>query len=398
MPPQAPPKLTKKQLLKLWLHPSLKHFVGWNLVICGVVASLLTVVGVIVKPPGSAVQLQPQTTKVSTADGKEITTTIDPTTGQATVVTVDTKTGQTSTVTEPISNVPSNTLPGNGGSTGGGTTGGSGGTTGGGTKPTVTLTATPASVTSGSAATLNWSASNASACTAGGAWSGSKSSAGGSQSTGALTSSQTYSLTCTNTAGSTSASASVTVTAAGGGGGGTTPPAPAVSISVNPSVITSGGSATLSWNGTNNPTSCTASTGWSGTKVASGTQSVNPTSTTTYKLTCTNAGGSGSGQTTLTVNTPAPVCGQSGGTCTAAQVAAHNSASNCWVIYSNSYYNVTSYVNKHPSGSAVFNSSTCGQNISGYMDGSQSTAGQRHAHSGGAYSTLESYKIGPVSG
>lgn len=79
--------------------------------------------------------------------------------------------------------------------------------------PTVTLSASPTSVPSGSASTLTWSSTNATSCSASGAWSGAKA-ISGSQSTGALTSTSTYSLTCSGSGGSASTSATVTVTTA----------------------------------------------------------------------------------------------------------------------------------------------------------------------------------------
>jgi len=94
----------------------------------------------------------------------------------------------------------------------------------------------------------------------------------------------------------------------------------------------------------------------------------------------------------------APACGASGGSCTAAQVAAHNSAGNCWVIYAGSYYIITNYVNRHNGGSGAFTGSTCGHDITAYMNGSTSagTSVGAHPHSAGAYGTLASYKIGAV--
>jgi hypothetical protein len=93
---------------------------------------------------------------------------------------------------------------------------------------------------------------------------------------------------------------------------------------------------------------------------------------------------------------PAPACGSVGGTCTTAQVATHNSSGNCWVIYSGYYYVVTSYVNAHPGGTSVFNSTTCGHNITSYLNGSASTAGKQYGHSSAAYSKLNTFKYGPV--
>lgn len=80
--------------------------------------------------------------------------------------------------------------------------------------PTVTLTASPTSVNSGTGSTLTWSSTNTTACTASGSWTGTKATSG-SQSTGNLTASQTYTLTCTGAGGSANASAGVSVTVAG---------------------------------------------------------------------------------------------------------------------------------------------------------------------------------------
>lgn len=78
--------------------------------------------------------------------------------------------------------------------------------------PTLTLTAGAASVVSGGATTLTWSTTNATACTASGAWDGSRATSG-TESTGALTSNATFTLSCSGAGGNASASATVTVTA-----------------------------------------------------------------------------------------------------------------------------------------------------------------------------------------
>lgn len=77
--------------------------------------------------------------------------------------------------------------------------------------PTVSFTASPTTVSSGGSSTLNWTVTGANSCTASGAWSGSQNASGGSQSTGALASSQTYNLSCSNTNGTTVRSATVSV-------------------------------------------------------------------------------------------------------------------------------------------------------------------------------------------
>src|SRR5882724_11606361 len=78
-----------------------------------------------------------------------------------------------------------------------------------------------------------------------------------------------------------------TLAACGGGygGGGSSAPGPAVSLSVQPTTITLGQVAMLTWSSSAG-SSCAASGAWSGTEAASGTQSVTPTAvgTVTYTL------------------------------------------------------------------------------------------------------------------
>jgi hypothetical protein len=92
---------------------------------------------------------------------------------------------------------------------GGGSSGGNG--TSGTPAPTVTLSASPTTVSGGGSSTLNWSSTNATSCTSsGGSWTGSKGTSG-SSSTGALNATTKYTLTCTGAGGSASASATVSV-------------------------------------------------------------------------------------------------------------------------------------------------------------------------------------------
>ena len=76
--------------------------------------------------------------------------------------------------------------------------------------PTVTLSANPTTVSREGASTLTWSSSNANSCVASGSWSGSKATSG-SQSTGPLTASAVFTLTCTGSGGSANTSVTVTV-------------------------------------------------------------------------------------------------------------------------------------------------------------------------------------------
>jgi hypothetical protein len=164
---------------------------------------------------------------------------------------------------------------------------------------TVTIGLSPASVFAGGTSILTWSSTNATSCTASGAWSGGKAASGSTTVTGAAVGTQTYNLSCTGANGSGSNSATLTVT----------PPAPAVTISVAPATVGAGSSATLSWSVANS-TSCTASGAWSGSKASSGSTSVTGATagvTQTYTLNCTGSGGSASNSAVLMVTSPAPV-------------------------------------------------------------------------------------------
>lgn len=163
---------------------------------------------------------------------------------------------------------------------------------------------TPSTIVSGSTATLSWASSDATSCTASGAWSGNKSSSG-SETVGPFTTSatttQTFTLTCVNGVGSDVESLVLTVLPSQ-----TVVTNPVVSsFSVSPSTITSGSSASLTW-ATTGATSCTASGSWSGAVATAGTQTVGPfttsaTTTETFILTCANSVGTTTGSAVLTV-------------------------------------------------------------------------------------------------
>jgi hypothetical protein len=102
------------------------------------------------------------------------------------------------------------TATSSGGSSGGSSAGGSTSSVPSPQTPTVSLTASPGSVSSGSSAMLTWSSDNATSCSASGGWSGSMAMSG-SQSTGAIAAAKTYTLTCTGPGGSASQSATVDV-------------------------------------------------------------------------------------------------------------------------------------------------------------------------------------------
>lgn len=172
---------------------------------------------------------------------------------------------------------------------------------GGSLAPTLTFAANPASVTSGGSSTLSWNSTNATSCTASGAWSGSKAT-NGSQSTGALTSARTYSLNCQGSGGSVSRSVTVSVTAGA--------PAPRVTLTASPTSVASGGTTTLTWS-SSDATSCTASGAWSGSRATSGSASSGAltAASNTFTLSCTGAGGSASSSAVVTVSGGAAISG-----------------------------------------------------------------------------------------
>lgn len=82
--------------------------------------------------------------------------------------------------------------------------------------PTVSLSASPASIIAGGASTLTWASTSATSCTASGGWSGTLGTSGFA-STGALASSTAYTLTCNGTGGSANQTITVAVTPASTG-------------------------------------------------------------------------------------------------------------------------------------------------------------------------------------
>jgi hypothetical protein len=164
--------------------------------------------------------------------------------------------------------------------------------------PTTTLTAQNQSVDAGNATTLNWSSVNADQCQASGSWTGPKGTSG-SQSTGALNSAQTYTLTCSGSGGSDTATVTVN---------GTPPPPPppepvlTVVLNAADSVVDAGDSTTLTWSSTD-ASSCQASNGWSGAKAVAGNETLGPlNANTTYTLTCSGAGGNAVAMITVRIN------------------------------------------------------------------------------------------------
>lgn len=161
--------------------------------------------------------------------------------------------------------------------------------------PTVSLMANPDSVSLNGSSTLTWASTGATSCTASGDWSGTKATVG-SQAVGPLTATSTFTLVCGGPGGSADQSVIVTVDAS------PPSPAPTISLTANPSSIAYNDSSTLTWSSMNS-TSCAASGDWSGNKATSGSQAVGPlTTTSTFILACSGAGGSAGRTVTVIVN------------------------------------------------------------------------------------------------
>jgi hypothetical protein len=153
--------------------------------------------------------------------------------------------------------------------------------------PSVTLSAWPPTVEKGAASSLQWVSTNATSCTASGAWKGVLATSG-TWSTGALSNITEFGLTCTGAGGAATQTATVTVAGS----------APVVMITAEPSTVPSGGATTLKWT-SDNVTACYASGAWSGTKARGGTEP-------TGRLTCTGARANVSQSVTVSIESTAP--------------------------------------------------------------------------------------------
>jgi hypothetical protein len=181
-------------------------------------------------------------------------------------------------------------------------------------RPLISLSADSPNIVEGSATTLRWTSSNATACTASGAWSGPVPVVG-ARTTGTLTSTADFVLTCTGPGGSDSAALRITVSAAPDPNPDPEPdpdpdpvpdpepePEPTVALSANSTLIDAGGTATLSWS-SSDASQCTASGGWSGDRGTTGSAQVGPiTAQTTFSLSCSGAGGTSLAMVAIRVN------------------------------------------------------------------------------------------------
>lgn len=157
--------------------------------------------------------------------------------------------------------------------------------------PTVSLSASPATIQSGGTATLSWTSTNTATATI-------DNNVGTVLVNGSKTvtpdTTTTYTITVSNTVLTATSTALVTVTS----------PPPTVIISASPAAIVNGGSSTLTWT-TTNAISASIDNGIGAVPV-NGSVSVSPTATTTYTITATGAGGSASVPVKVTVEAAPP--------------------------------------------------------------------------------------------
>jgi hypothetical protein len=154
--------------------------------------------------------------------------------------------------------------------------------------PSVTLTASPSVVFTNGSSTLSWISANVSSCTASAvpanaSWTGSKSTSSSfpHESTGPLSATTTFTLSCTGVNGSASSSAIVNVVPDTGSG-------IIAELTANPGApdkITLGDSSTLTWSCSPNATT-SSGLGFNTGGALSGSVSVSPIVNTTYTLIC----------------------------------------------------------------------------------------------------------------
>ena len=159
----------------------------------------------------------------------------------------------------------------------------------------------PVTIGYNATASLTWTSTNSTSCIANGAWSGSVGTSG-TQSTGQLTTTQTYNLACTGPGGTTTDSVTVNVSP---------PPLPTVDLQGNgangPLTLAYNSAVTLTWTSIT-ATSCTANGAWSGSQALNGSTTTSAlTSSVTYTLACTGPGGSATDSVVVNINPPPPV-------------------------------------------------------------------------------------------
>lgn len=137
--------------------------------------------------------------------------------------------------------------------------------------------------------------------------------------------------------------------------------------------------------------------------VAMGDKSVVPVSnntTTTIKTTQsntnTNTNTTNPSTNTAPVAPVPPVAASNTMTLNMAEIAKHNSKSDCWLLISGKVYDITDYFGSHPGGNSTM-APTCGEDATAaYATQNPNATGEssRSAHSGKAKNLLNNYYVG----
>jgi hypothetical protein len=185
-------------------------------------------------------------------------------------------------------------------------------------------------------------------------------------------------------------------------------PPPTVTIKADPGSVGTQSPSALSWDTTGNATECVAGGDWTGNKTPFGAEStgrLKEVKTYTFKITCSNSGGSAEASVDVAVTQSAPVAtksspaksssGSSGGSSPTfcggrtpcygtSDVASHSSSGNCWGWNGDRVINITGFdVAYHQAKTGISSirvASVCGTNLSGALDGSVSAESQTRNH------------------
>jgi hypothetical protein len=195
--------------------------------------------------------------------------------------------------------------------------------------------------------------------------------------------------------------------------------APTVTISAQPSSIQAGSSAALNWSTTGNPSDCTASDTWSGSKTPFGSESTGRLANSgnfTFTLTCQGAGGKATASTTVTVgnapkpaqqntssSTPSPAA-QVSSYCSGRipcygprEVGQHGSAGNCWGWNGVRVINITGFdAAFHMAASGVGSiqmSQICGHDLAPALSGQVEAGGKTRDHNATTKQNAETNEI-----
>lgn len=163
--------------------------------------------------------------------------------------------------------------------------------------PTASIQAAPSQIAAGQSVTLTWTSTNASSVSIDPSIGTTAVPLSGSASVSPAATT-TYSLTATGAGGATTSAATVSVTAP------SPPPAPTVTLTAAPSIITTGGTATLTWTSSNATSVSIAPSVGTAPLPLNGTAPITPAASTTYTITAISGQQSATATATVTAVPP----------------------------------------------------------------------------------------------